>query len=211
MARLPTAKLRAAKMCSGIIGFGALRSHHGNATRQATPTSRLTITAGSDRPRRCCSMRAYTAPVSPTAVRTAPTTSIFVPSLGTELGGRKPGRQVQRDGERHDVDSEDPPPAQRIDQDSAEQRADHESRSGPSGPGPDRLGLIGAREPGVDHRQRARHQERGADTLQAARGDQHPATRRDRTQQRRDREDRPVRSSARPAVRTRRRSRLRPG
>ncbi len=75
VARLPTAKLRAAKMCSGIIGFGALRSHHGNAIRQATPTSRLVSTAGWDKPNRCCSMRAYTAPVSPTALSTAPTTS----------------------------------------------------------------------------------------------------------------------------------------
>ena len=68
MARLPTAKLRAAKMCSGIIGCGVRRSHHGNAIRHATPITRLTITAGFEKPSRWPSMSAYTAPVRPDGV-----------------------------------------------------------------------------------------------------------------------------------------------
>ena len=153
-------------------------------------------------PRRCCSMSAYTAPVSPTAVSTAPTTSILVRPRGTELVAREPGRQIQRDRQRHDVDPEDPPPAQRVDEDTSEQRADDESRSGPSGPGADRPGLAGAGEPGIDHRQRARHQECGADALQAAGGDQHPAAGRERTQQRRRSRRRRAPPAARPAART---------
>ena len=85
MARLPTAKLRDAKMSSGIIGCGARRSHHGNAIRQTTPITRLPATNGWEKPSRCCSMRAYTVPVSPTAFSTAPMTSILADRSAVEL------------------------------------------------------------------------------------------------------------------------------
>ena len=84
---------------------------------------------------------------------------------------------------------EDPAPVQRVDQHAAEQRTDHERRARPRRPRADGACLIRAGEPGVDHRQRAGHQERGADALQAAGGHQHPAAGRHRAQHRRHRED----------------------
>ncbi len=145
MARFPTAKLRAEKICGGIIGLGALRSHHGNATRQATPTIRLMSTAGWDKPSRCCSMSAYTAPVRPTAVSTAPTTSTLACRSDPNSSSASLVVKYSVTIKRHHVDPEDPAPVQRVDEDSAEQRADDESRSGPSGPGADRSGLPGTR------------------------------------------------------------------
>jgi hypothetical protein len=109
---------------------------------------------------------------------------------GGELVGGQPGRQVHRDRQRHDVDTEDPSPVQRVDQHSAEQRTDHESRSCPSGPGTDRAGLGCTGEAGVDHRERTRYQERRTNALQAPSGDKHPTGRRNRAQHRRDGEDR---------------------
>ena len=190
MARLPTAKLRAAKMCSGIIGCGVRRSHHGNAIRQTSPTPRVATTAGCEKPSRWPSINAYTAPVRPTAFSAAPTTSMRAEDrCAANSSARQLGRQVQRDGQRHDVDPEDPAPVQRVDQHAAEQRTDHERRARPRRPGADGAGLGRAGEPGVDHRQRAGHQERGADALQAAGGDQHPAAGGHRAQHRRHRED----------------------
>ena len=112
------------------------------------------------------------------------------PIRGGELPRRQLGREIERDRQRDDVDTEDPPPVQRVDQHSAEQWADDESRSGPSSPGSDRAGLGGPGEAGVDHRKRTGHQEGRADALEAARGDQHPAGGRHGTQHRGHRENR---------------------
>ena len=189
MARLPTAKLRAAKMCSGIIGCGVRLSHHGNTARHASPTTRPATTVGYEKPSRCPSMSAYTAPVRPTAFSAAPTTSMRADRSAANSSGEQLGRQVQRDGQRHDVDPEDPPPAHRVDQHAAEQRTDHERGARPRRPRADGAGLLGAGEPRVDHRQRAGHQKRRADALQASGGDQYPAAGRQRAQQRGHPED----------------------
>ncbi len=58
VARLPTAKLRVAKMFSGNIGCGVCRSQNGNASRLARPTARAMSTTGSEIPSRCPSMSA---------------------------------------------------------------------------------------------------------------------------------------------------------
>ena len=83
VATLPTAKLRTANRFSGIIGFGALRSQNGNATRQATPTTSPPATAGFDNPSRCSSISANTAALSPTAHSVAPTKSIRAQRFAT--------------------------------------------------------------------------------------------------------------------------------
>ena len=118
MARLPTAKLRAAKMSSGIIGFGALRSHNGNAIRQATPTTRLVSDRRMGQAQSLLLDEGVHGTGQPDRVQHRAHDVDLGPPLGTELVVRQLGGQVQRDGQRHDVDSEDPPPAQRIDQDT---------------------------------------------------------------------------------------------
>ena len=77
VARLPTAKLRAAKSASGIIGFG-VAALPPRERDQARRRRRRGWSAPPDAmsPSRCCSMSAYTAPVSPTAHSAAPTTSM---------------------------------------------------------------------------------------------------------------------------------------
>jgi hypothetical protein len=84
---LPTAKLRAAKRCNGIIGFGVRRSQNGNATKHDTPTANPPATAGCDMPSRCSSIKANTAAVSPTAHSVAPTKSMSDQRLSPTSSG----------------------------------------------------------------------------------------------------------------------------
>jgi hypothetical protein len=71
------------------------------------------------------------------------------------------------------IPHENPTPAEEIDADSAQQRAQREGGSRPPSPDADRRGLVCFIEHGIDQRQRARHEERRTQALNEARGDQH--------------------------------------
>ena len=166
------------------------------------------------RPSRCSSMSAYTAPVEPDGAqrradevdagrRPRAPASILAASFVVRYSVTASGTTLMPKTHRQ---------LERVDEQPAERRARPRTPC-PSTPSTCRWRAACARagEPGVDHRQRAGHQERRADALQAARGDQHPAGRRERAQQRCDGEHRQAPSAAPRACRTGRRPRLRPG
>ena len=98
--------------------------------------------------------------------------------------------QGDRDDERGDrqVDDEDQPPRDRLDQPAAEKRADGRAHAAEAGPGADRLAAVLRAEGRLDDRQAARSEQRRADALQRPGPDQRDVVGRDRAQQRSGRE-----------------------
>jgi hypothetical protein len=103
-----------------------------------------------------------------------------------------PGRSTESgrsDADRH-VHEEDPLPRQQVGEDPAQQKAEGGAAGGDRAPDAERLrALLALREGRRDDRQRGRGHERGAQALQRAGGDEHPAGLRQAVQQRGDRED----------------------
>ncbi len=71
------------------------------------------------------------------------------------------------------VDEEDPLPAEAVDEEAAEDRADQHRDRRRRAPQAHRAAAVVRREGAGDHRHRLRGQQRGAEALDGARGDQH--------------------------------------
>ena len=105
---------------------------------------------------------------------------VGVPGLGNVAGGHHGHEQADRD-----VDQEDRPPGDRLDQVAAEQRAERRGDAAEPRPRPDRPGPVALPEARLDHRQAARGEQGAADALQQPGGDQRVGARGDRAEQRR--------------------------
>ena len=109
--------------------------------------------------------------------------------LGGQVGNQPEG-QPQADDSDRDVDEEDPLPAEPVDQDTAGQRSDQSGDPGRGTPHAHRHPApLGGEDPG-DRGQRLRGEQRRADTLQYAGGDQHADGVGETAPQRRGREHR---------------------
>ena len=98
-------------------------------------------------------------------------------------------REERRDDADRHVDPQDPFPAEVLGQDAAEQHAGGAAGARDRAPDAQRLVALGALGERVrDHRQRRGRQQRGAEALQRARGDELRLTRRQAAEQRRERE-----------------------
>ena len=76
-----------------------------------------------------------------------------------------PGRP-RRHRHQRNVEKERGPPRDRVDQETADQRAEDRGRAGGAGPRPECSSLLAARKVSRDQRQRPRHQERPCGSLQ---------------------------------------------
>ena len=72
----------------------------------------------------------------------------------------------RRHRHQRNVEKERGPPRDRVDQETADQRAEDRGRAGGAGPRPERPSLLAARKVSRDQRQRPRHQERPCGSLQ---------------------------------------------
>ena len=108
--------------------------------------------------------------------------------IGIDALAHETLREPHRQQDQRHVDQEDRAPGDRLDQRAAAGGPDHRRDPGPGGPGADRLAALGALEGGREDRQGSRHQQGAGEPLQAARGDQNPAARRDAAEDRGDAE-----------------------
>ena len=169
------------KIERGIIGFALRRSVTTKAIRRRAPRTAVIATVAALRPSDAL-ISEKVAAASPVAARTAPGMS----SRPVAVGSRRLGYVAV--GHEHDesangqVDEEDPPPGHRIDQIAAEKRPD--GRGDPAQPRPraDRASPILGMERGLDDREAPRREERAADALEDAGGDQELRARRERAQ-----------------------------
>src|SRR5262249_56572682 len=104
-----------------------------------------------------------------------------------------PGRQTGREGGRGeaagDVDEEDPPPAEALDDRAADQPGGGRPDPAERAPDPERLVALGPLlEGGGDDRERRRGHDRGPDPLEGTRPDQRLVRPGKPTEQRRERE-----------------------
>ena len=109
--------------------------------------------------------------------------------LVVALGQQARGEQRGGDADRH-VDEQDPLPAEVLGEHAAEQHARGAARAGDGAPDAQRAVALGALGEGVGHdRQRGGGDERGAEALQGARGDEPDVGLRQAAEQRGERED----------------------
>jgi hypothetical protein len=108
---------------------------------------------------------------------------------GERLGDEAPGESGGGEADRH-VDEEDPLPRERAGEDPAEQQAEGAAAGRDRTPDAERLRALGALgERRGDDRQRRRRDQRAAEALEAAGGDQHPGAGGEAVEQRGGRED----------------------
>ena len=93
------------------------------------------------------------------------------------------GDQPQAGQHERDVQDEDGPPGDRVDEEAAQRRAEGDRPARPGRPRPDRCATLGALERRGDDRERAGDQQRPGHPLQSPEADQHARVRRDRAQE----------------------------
>ncbi len=176
------------KIESGIIGLGLRRSldqERGEQGARPRPPATATVAAlrPSDAP-----ISAKVAAASPAAARTAPgMSSRPVDGRVARLGHVAVGHEDDEGAERQ-VDQEDPPPRDRVDQIAAEERPDRRRDAAQARPGADRPGPVLGVKGRLEDREAARCEQRAADALEHARRDQDLDRRRERAQRRGERE-----------------------
>ena len=156
MVRLATAKLRIRNRPRSSIGWRARASQSeeegeaGDAGDQRHPDQRVApavgrlLDQGEDRAAEPGGREHDPEPVDAAE-------GVGVAALLDRVQGER-----DRDRDQRQVDPEDRPPGERLDQGAAAGRAEHGRDPGPGGPGADRLAALRALEGGGDDRQRAR-------------------------------------------------------
>ena len=173
------------KKPSGTIGCGVRISHSTKDTRSTAAATNRPRISGDSQEWLFVWIRPKVSAKRPAVTSTVPTMSRRVAPRIAGLGDPPQQHDGSHDADR-DVDPEDARPADVLDQEAAEQRAEGEAEARDAGPDADRRGEPLARERGDEDRERERVHDRGADALERARGDQLGVGVGERAQRRRD-------------------------
>ena len=157
MVRLATAKLRMRnrrEVEHRVAGARLVEDEEGEAGDRRRPAA----PRPAGRPSRGSAARSgrRPGPPSPAAESAIPSQSMPRKASGSRLSSHRVQGERHGDRDQRDVDPEDRPPGERLDQGAAAGRAEHGRDPGPGGPGADRLAARRALEGGGDDRQRAR-------------------------------------------------------